>query len=424
MTMRPTARAVWVAALLAVPTAQAADRLTLDDAIARVASTHPELRLFEARGAVLDAGRNAAAQRPALAAGLQVENVLGTDDHAGLKAAEISLTLASVLERGGKLDARRTLAQSRIDGLAVERETRRLDLLAEVARRYLTMIAARHQQDIAATDIAQRQRTLAAARARLAAGASPESVVLTAAANLARTELAQARASQQWNHARQQLAALWGEREPDFEIESADPLVLPAIADRAALARLLDGTPELGRFADEHRIREARLQLARSDAVTDIQWQVGVRMLSPSDDAALIAGFSLPLGSKRRAEPAIRAASAELAQLAIEREAAELSLYSTLGEAHGRYGLAQLELARLRDEVLPMLLRADAAAEQAYLAGAISYMEWAQVQSELTATRRQQLEVAVDAQRALIEIQRLTGQPFVAGHATVQGTTP
>jgi len=423
MHTRLTALAV-CAVLFAAPAARAADRLTLDDAIARVASNHPELRLFEVRGEALTAERELAVQRPALVAGAGIENAPGTGDYRGVKAAEVSLTLASVLERGGKLDARRTLAQGRIDQLAVERETRRLDLLAEVARRHLAISAALQRQDIAATDVQQRQRTLAAARARLQAGASPESVVLTAAANLARSELAQARAQQQWQVARQQLAALWGERNPDFEIIASDPLQLPAVPDSLALARLLDATPELARFADQRRIGEARLQLARSTATPDIEWHAGVRRLEASNDVALIAGFSLPLGSRRRAEPAIRAASAELAQLTIEREAAGLSLYATLSEAHGRYGLAQLEVARLREEVLPTLQRAEAAAERAYRAGAVSYLEWAQLQSELTATRAQQLEVAIDAQRALIEIQRLTGQPFVAGGAAMQGIAP
>ena len=54
-------------------------------------------------------------------------------------------------------------------------------------------------------------------------------------------------------------------------------------------------------------------------------------------------------------------------------------------------------------------------AERAYRAGAVSYLEWAQLQSERTNARKQQLEAALEAQRALIEIQRLTGQPFVAG---------
>ena len=108
----------------------------------------------------------------------------------------------------------------------------------------------------------------------------------------------------------------------------------------------------------------------------------------------------------------------------VEREAKDLPLYSTLVEAHGRYRVAQLEVRRLRDDVLPRLARAEAAAERAYRAGAISYLEWAQLQSERTAARKQQLDVALDAQRALIEIQRLTGQAFVADPATEQGSTP
>ena len=128
---------------------------------------------------------------------------------------------------------------------------------------------------------------------------------------------------------------------------------------------------------------------------------------------ALIASASIPLGAARRAEPGIRAARSELAALEIERESQDLSLYSTLVEAHGRYRVAQMEVLRLGEDVLPRLQRAEAAAERAWRAGATTYLEWSQLQSERTAMRRQQLDAALDAQRALIEIQRLTGQPLV-----------
>lgn len=388
--------------------------LSLDDAFARVAESHPELRLLGARRDVLSAERDRAGLRPPLVAGASIENAFGSGEASGLQGAELTLSLASVLERGGKLDARRTLAQSRIDALAVERESRRLDLLAEVARRYLAMVAAKRRGEIAQLDIAQRQRAVAGARHRLQAGASPESVVLTAQAALARAELERARAEQTYVAARQHLAALWGERAPTFDIVGADPLVLPPVADFATLTTLLDHTPELAQFADERRIREARLQLARSEAIADLDWQVGVRRLQATDDVALIGSVSMPLGARRRAEPEIRAADAELASLEIEREAKGLSLYSTLADAHGSYRVAQLEVERLQKDVLPRLTKAEAAAERAYRAGAISYLEWAQLQSERTSARKQQLDAALEAQRALIEIQRLTGEPFVA----------
>ena len=189
MSVRLAAFAALVAVSAIAWPANAADRLSLDDAFARVAESHPDLRLLGARHNVLAAELGRATLRPPLVAGASVENAFGTGEASGLSGAELTLTLASVLERGGKLDARRTLAQSRIDALAVEREARRLDLLAEVARRYLAMVAAQRQREIAELDIAQRQRTVAGARQRLQAGASPELVVLTAQAALARAEL-------------------------------------------------------------------------------------------------------------------------------------------------------------------------------------------------------------------------------------------
>jgi len=427
MQIRRAAVAAWVLACAVAWPAAARDpqagppALTLDAALTRIDRLHPELRLFDARGAVLAAERDQAAQRPPLVAGLELENAFGTGDARALDAAELTLSLASVLERGGKLDARRSLAQARIDALAIERETRRLDLLAEAARRYLGAVAARAQRALAQADIEQRRRAVAAARLRLQAGASPESVLLTTQAALARAELALARADQQAQVARQHLAALWGERAPQFAVAAADPLRLPAIADAAALADLLQRSPELAQFADAQRIGEARLQLARSAEAVDLDWQLGLRRAQDSGDTALVAGLSLALGSRARAQPGIRAAQAELDVLNVEREARGMALYATLVEAHGRYQLARLEVARLRDEVLPTLARAEAAAERAYRAGAASYLEWAQLQSERTASRRQQLEVALDAQRALIELQRLTGQPLLAAPITRQG---
>lgn len=423
MWLRLAALAAFAIAPVASARAQSPVVMTLDDAFARVARTHPDLRLVDGQHRVLAAEADIAAQRPGLTAGASVENALGTGDTSGFGGAEISLTLAGVLERGGKWDARRTLAQSRIDALAVQRETRRLDLLAEVARRYLAIIAAQRQRAVALDDIEQRTRTVAAARQRLAAGASPESVLLTAQAALTRAELERDRADRLLAAARQHLAALWGERDPGFATVAGNPLALPAVADFGELAALLDGTPELARFADERRIREARVQLARSERSANVDWQFGVRRLQENGDTGLMASIAIPLGSTRRAEPGIRAAEAELALVEVEREAEGLALYSTLADAHGRYRTAQFEVTRLQEAVLPKLAKAERAAERAYRAGAISYLEWAQLQSERTASRRQQLDAALDAQRALIEIQRLTGQPFVAA-AAAQGTTP
>ncbi|MCX2918600.1 TolC family protein [Stenotrophomonas rhizophila] len=393
--------------------------LTLDDAIARVAQYHPDLRLAQAQRPVWEARRDAAGLSPPLTVGVELENALGTGEARGVDAAEVTVTLAGVLERGGKLDARRAVAQANLDSLAPQRETARLDLMAEVARRYLAVTDARQQLRIAETDIEQRRRAVAAARLRLQAGASPESVLMTAQAMLAQAELDRDRATQMDQSARAALSALWRQRDPGFDVVSGDPMQLPALQDFAVLADELQRTPELAVLAGERRIREAQVQLARTEARPDVSWQVGVRNSRDTRDTSLVAGFSLPLGSVRRAEPEIRAAEAELALNSVEREARGLQLYATLAEAHGRYLTSRLEVTRMARDVLPQLKRAENAAEKAWRAGAISYMEWAQLQAMRIEARQRQLEAAIAAQTALIEIQRLTGQSMVAATDTV-----
>ncbi len=399
--------------------------ITLDAALQRVSDVHPELRLFGPRRQALDAEHERAALKPTLQVNAELENALGSGEARGLHAAELSLSLAGVFERGGKLDARKTLAQARIDALAVERETRRLDLMAEVARRYLATVAAHARIAIAQRDIEQRQRVVNAAKRRLRAGAAPEAHVLTAEVTLAQARGDKVRAQQQERSARQYLAVLWGAREADFDIAPTDPLQVPDIADLETLQALLDDTPELSRFAFAQRIGEARLRLAASDARSDWDWQLGVRRLQGSQDMALIGSVSMTLGSAARAAPEQHLAEADLAALAIEREASELSLYATLVEAHGRQRTAAQDVRRLGEDVLPRLAKAEAAAERAYRAGALGYLEWAQLQSERVAAQRQQLEAALQAHAALIEIQRLTGQALLATpDASVEESTP
>jgi len=396
--------------------------LTLDEAIGRVARLHPDLRLPALQRAAAEARHDGAGFKPPLAFGVEVENVLGTGTRRGFDGNEVTVSLAGVLERGGKLDARRAVAQANLDAVAPQREIARLDLMAEVARRYLAVTAADNRHRIALDDIEQRRRAVQAARLRLQAGASPASTLLTAQAALAQAELDRDRAIEAGRAARLSLAALWNAREADFDAVSGDPLQLPAVQDFRQLAQLLADTPELALIAGQARVREAQVQLARSQQRGDLSWQLGVRNDRASGDTALVGGFNLPLGGTRRAAPDIRAAQAELAMTALERESRSLQLHATLAEAHGRYRTARLEVRRLGSDVLPQLQRAEKSAETAWRAGAISYLEWAQLQAMRIEARQRQLDAALAAQTALIEIQRLSGQPLLANAS--EGTTP
>jgi cobalt-zinc-cadmium efflux system outer membrane protein len=69
--------------------------------------------------------------------------------------------------------------------------------------------------------------------------------------------------------------------------------------------------------------------------------------------------------------------------------------------------------------LLPKYAQAERASERAFRAGALTYTEWAQLQSDASEARREQLLAAIESHRALIEIQRLTASPF-----TISGNQP
>jgi cobalt-zinc-cadmium efflux system outer membrane protein len=409
----------WVAFTAAVilfcefASAQAPRVLSLDSAFARALEKNPELARLDSVREGARATRDAESQSPPLRLELELENAPRSDQDSSFDSAETTLSLASVFERGGKREARAAAAGAQLNALELQGEQRRADLLAEVARRYLDVVAVQSMADLADAEVKQRKEVLTATTQRVRAGATPDSVRLAAEAALARATLQRERLRTQGLAAGLRLSLLWQSRAPDFERASGDILTIPLTPTLASLRDLIERSPELRRFADESRLREARLQLARSARATDIDWRAGVRRLEEDGSWAAVFGISVPIGNSSRAEPRMRAAQADLAALTFEREAEELSLEATLVEAHMRLSGASAEVTAARDILLPKFAQAESASERAFRAGALSYTEWAQLQSEAMTARREQLLAAVEAHRALIEIQRLTGSPFV-----------
>lgn len=389
-----------------------AEPLTLDDAFQRVIDTHPDLAALRLAQDALDADVERAALPPPLSLQASVENVLGTGQTAGLGGSEVTLSLASVIERGNQRGARVALAERRREEVELSRQGKRLDLLADVARRYLDAVSADQLVQLLREDLVQRERLVDTTSRRVRAGADSLATQLAATAARQRVATELARTERQARHARRRLALLWGDTQARFRVLPIDFARLPTLPDYDQLVTQLATTPELRRFAHASRVREAQLQLARSSRALDLDWQVGIRRLQAESDWALVGSVSIPFGRAARAAPDIRAAEAELAAVEFEHEGQHRALQSTLAEAWSQLDLAVSTVRQIDAELLPTLHRATEAAAQAYRAGAIGNLEWAQLQSEVTAARRERLDAGVMAHRALIELQRLTGESF------------
>ncbi len=401
------------AALLWLSSAVHAAPLTLDAALAKVIASHPELRGFALRSEALEAEGAVASLRPEMSLGLSIENALGSGDYRGFDSAESTLTLAGLIERGGKREARRAMAAARFDALGVERSAMQFDVLAETARRYLDVVGWQARQPLLEAELAQRERMAEAARKRFAIGAAPEAMALKAEADVAATKAALAATRGSTIAAARKLALMWSDRSGAVFAATPLPSAVPPLPAYEDFRKALPSSPELARFATESRIRDARVRLAVADASADIDWELGVRHLAGSGDVALVAGASIPLGVSRRAALERSAARAERAALELERESVEAQLEAALLEAWSRANSAVERVTALESEILPRLRKAAESAERAYVAGALTYVEWSEVQSAVRSAGEAALEAKLEWRRSMIEIQRLTAEPVI-----------
>lgn len=404
------------AAILAVPAhadEPQSTTMTLRSAVQFALSENPELQVYRFRELGLQGLAKTANLRPEFELSAEAENLGGTDEYDGVDSAEYTLALSSVIELGGKREARVAAVHAQRQLFDGERQALALDLMGEVTRRYVDVVAAQ-----ARLDLAVNARTLAAevvesVERRTQAGAAPEAELLRAHAQMAQAQL-QVKASQNQLHAsRLSLSVLWGDVEPDFVRVDGSLGNLGSIGDFEALFQRAVQNPAITIFASEERLREAEFQLAQTQSRTDIGWSVGIRQFQDTNDTALVAGLSIPLNTSGRNAGALQSARAARDEVSVRRESATLALRARLFEAYQQRRLGIETANSLREDVIPALTRALQQTQAAYESGRYGYQEWVAARQELLSAEYALIDAAAASLQSGATIEQLTSEPLL-----------
>jgi len=406
------ARAVLAACgMLTVASAGAAETaLTLQQALERARAAHPALKAFAFETRAHAARARQAALRPATSVEVLVEDAGGTGARAGLDSAQATLSLSHLIELGGKRDGREAVAEAHGGSLRTAQAVRQLDVMADIARRFVAVLALQQRVEDAAEAVALATRVQQAVGQRVQAAASPEAELSRAIVATAEAELELEDARHRLGTARFELAAAMGLRAPDFATVAGALFTPPDAPSLETLVAQLEGAPDLMRFADETRLRDAEARLARSQAGYDVKLTAGVRQYPQDDATAFVAGLSVPLFAGSRAQPAVAAAEAERDKVALDREGALLKARALLTAHYSEMEHARHVMEALRDRVLPQLGKALEQTEYAYRRGRYSYLEWSDAQRRHLEARARYIAVAAEFHTHRIEIERLAGQ--------------
>jgi outer membrane protein, heavy metal efflux system len=387
-----------------------AREFTLEAAMEKVAKVHPQLRVFESRLRLLEAEADTAMLPPGFRVDADIENFAGEGAYAGTSQAEYTLTLAGVLERGMKREARRAVAAGRIDALGVERAVAELDLLAEVNRRYLDWVEASLAPSLTARARDDHQSLVQVMHRVHRHGGVSQAVVLAAEAENARLLLEHEQSVRDSQLAWQRLALLWGDAgtsDPAPAFTSL-PQNLPDLVSLPDMLDKIRRLPDIEYFASVQRIQESELHLIELERRRDVEWRLGLRRLQGDSATAIVAGLSIPLGQSSRLALRTAAERARQESLFFEKNTRLQSLETVLIRMYGEAERERHRLLMLDEQVLPRLRNATEQGVQALQSGALSYMELGQMRRELWVAEKDRLTAQVNFYRSLVELQRLT----------------
>lgn len=382
---------------------------SLRDAFSRVLDANPNLQGQRFAIAAADARIGQAALRPPIELGVEAGKILGTNRLSTVDDSEISLRLGTVLELGGKRVRRIESAQSERELVLTQHDAEKLDLLAEVTRRFIRVAVSQEELDLATRRLDLAKRTRESVDQRVVAARSPKLEARNAAIAAIRADIEYQQAASAVRQAWTQLSSLWGGGTAYRDRVIADLFAMPNVGSFSALSAMLDRNPDITRFASERRVQDARVRLAQSLRAPDVTVSAGIQRLQGDRSNGFLLSASIPLGTGTRATSYIAEAQSVRGGIQYKEQAARSQLTAVLFVAWEQLNQSRREVESLLSVAIPQADEAQKLALEGYNVGRFSLLELITAQQQLADLQRQAIEAAAAFHESLLEIERLTG---------------
>ena len=384
--------------------------LTLRQALAAALLCSPDLASSSYGVRSAEAGVLQASLPPNPELSAEMENFSGSGSARDFEIAETTMALSQTIELGGKRGKRMHAARLAADLAGWEYETRRIDVLTEVAQRFVDVAAAQRRLELARQEVELADQVFTMVAERVKAGKVPPVEQTKSRVLLATNRAALERARRQLLSARQRLVATWGSTQPAFDSVSGDLDRLTPIPTRESLLARLSQNPDLARWCAEISLRHAELAVARSKSVPDLTVSGGVRHFAETSDVGGVAGLAISIPIFDRNQGEVRQARYSVLRSLAERQAAETRGRAALEEAYQNLSTAYETATTLRTEVLPGAEEAFSVTNASYTEGKLPYIDVLDAQRTLHEARGQYIDALVEYHKAVADVERLIGE--------------
>jgi cobalt-zinc-cadmium efflux system outer membrane protein len=373
---------------------------------------NPELAAFSWEVRARDAEIVQANLRPNPETAVEVENFAGSGEFGGFGNSETTIGLFQMFELGGKRGSRRSAAEQTRHLAAWDYETKRVDVLTGLTRRYVALVVAQEQAAVAGELVTVAEQILEAVSRRVAAGGTSTVEKGRAQVELQTTRIDLQRSQREVDMAKQRLSAMWGVTTPRFTEALGSIEEIAPVPPLDEIVARIDGNPDLARWATELAQREAIAALEDSQRIPSLVLGVGVRHFATTDDNALVAEIVMPLPVFNRNQGARQAAERRIAMAREDRRAAAVVIGTRLANVHQQLTLSEFESTRLRDEVLPEAAATYESARTAYQRGRLRLTDVLDTQRTLFDLRSRYFDALGTYHQNRADIERLIGAPL------------
>jgi cobalt-zinc-cadmium efflux system outer membrane protein len=343
---------------------------------------------------------------------LEVGEFGGSGGRKGYAAAETTVRLNQSVELGGKRGIRQRIARSEARLAGWDYEAKRLDVLTQTKKAFVDVLLAQGQLALAESLLVVAEDVRKAAAERVKSGKVPLLEETKAGVEVAAARIARDRATRDLDTARKRLAASWGGTKPVFKEVGGDMDAVADVPPLEKLSVLLDVIPEVARWNEEVAKARGSLALAQATRIPDIGVSAGISRFEEDSAYAGTLGLSLPLPLFDRNAGGILAAKHQAIRAEYEQRAARLRATADLVEAYSRLETARTEALTTKAELLPGAQQAFDAAQTGYREGKYGHLEVLDTQRTLNEARTRYLDVLAAYQKAVADVERLTGTPL------------
>ncbi|MBY0474092.1 MAG: TolC family protein [Nitrosomonas sp.] len=400
-----------------------ASNLTLHDAVSLALLRNPELAAFSKEmraleGATLQAGL---LRNPELS--VNVENVGNIQKLRGDINAPDSIVqevvqqvttirIGQLIELGGKRTARVNAALLGEELAAKDYETKRIEIIAQVAGVFTEVLAAQERLKLAVETYQVAQNVVSTVTGRVQAGKVPPIEETRVQIGLSTTRIEQEQAQRDLISARRRLALLWNSSSPQFDKVLGDMEIMTAPPNFQVLEKRVLDNPMALRAMKNIEHRKALLEVEQTRRIPNLTLNAGVVNYALVGGNTAIASIMMPLPLFDRNQGNLKEAYQRVDKAEDEQTMMKLRLKTELAQTYEAMLAAWSEINLLREEILPGAKSAFHVIRRGYELGKFGLLELLDAQRVLFQNQLLYVRALANYQRLMNDIERLIAAPI------------